>query len=50
MERGPIRDTEIKYVLRNALCDDIDSREVFMKGIDHSYYYEGDNTFKAKEL
>ncbi len=50
MERSPIRDTEIKHVLRSALCDGIDSREVFMKGIDHSYYYEGYNTFKAEEL
>ncbi len=50
MERSPIRDTEIKYVLWNALTDDIDSREVFMKGIDHSYYYEGYTTFKAEEL
>ncbi len=50
MERSPIRDTEIKHVLRNALTDDIDSREVFMKGIDHSYYYEGYTTFKAEEL
>ncbi len=50
MERSPIRDTEIKHVLWNALTDDIDSREVFMKGIDHSYYYEGYTTFKAEEL
>ncbi len=50
MERSPIRDTEIKHVLSAALCDDIDSREVFMKGIDHSYYYEGYNTFKTEEL
>ena len=50
MERSPIRDTEIKYVLKNALTDEIDSREVYMKGIDHSYYYEGYATFKAEEL
>ena len=50
MERSPIRDTEIKYVLKNALTDEIDSREVYMKGIDHSYYYEGYTTFKAEEL
>ena len=50
MERSPIRDIEIKYVLKNALTDEIDSREVYMKGIDHSYYYEGYTTFKAEEL
>ena len=50
MERSPIRDTEIKYVLKDALTDEIDSREVYMKGIDHSYYYEGYSTFKAEEL
>ena len=41
MERSPIRDIEIKHVLREALTDQVDSREVFLKGIDHSYYYEG---------
>ena len=50
MERSPIRDIEIKYLLKNALTDDINSREVYMKGIDHSYYYEGYTTFKAEEL
>lgn len=50
MERSPIRDIEIKYVLKNALTDEIDSREVYMKGIDHSYYYEGYTAFKANEL
>lgn len=50
MERSPIRDVEIKYVLKNALTDEIDSREVYMKGIDHSYYYEGYTAFKADEL
>jgi len=50
MERSPIRDIEIKYVLKNALTDKIDSREVYMKGIDHSYYYEGYTAFKADEL
>ena len=50
MERSPIRDIEIKYVLKNALTDDINSREVYMKGIDHSYYYEGYTTFKTEEL
>ena len=50
MERSPIRDIEIKYVLKNALTDEIHSREVYMKGIDHSYYYEGYTAFKADEL
>ena len=50
MERSPIRDTEIKHVLRQALTDETDSREIYMKGIDHSYYYEGYTTFKSEEL
>ena len=50
MERSPIKDIEIKYILKAALTDDIDSREVYMKGIDHSYYYEGYTTFKTEEL
>ncbi len=50
MERSPIRDIEIKHLLKNALTDEVDSREVYMKGIDHSYYYEGYTTFKTKEL
>ena len=50
MERSPIKDIEIKYILKNALTDDINSREVYMKGIDHSYYYEGYTTFKVEEL
>lgn len=50
MERSPIRDIEIKHVLRAALTDAIDSREVYMKGIDHSYYYEGYTIFKTEEL
>ena len=50
MERSPIRDTEIKTVLKAALTDDVNSREVFMKGIDHSYYYEGYTTFKTEDL
>lgn len=48
MERSPIKDIEIKYLLKNALTDDINSREVYMKGIDHSYYYEGYTTFKTE--
>ena len=50
MERSPIRDIEIKYLLKNALTDEIHSREMYMKGIDHSYYYEGYTTFKTEEL
>ena len=50
MERSPILDIEIKHVLKAAMTDQTDSREVFMKGIDHSYYYEGYTTFKAEEL
>lgn len=50
MERSPIKDIEIKYLLKEALTDEINSREVYMKGIDHSYYYEGYSTFKAEEL
>ena len=50
MERSPIKDIEIKYLLKNALTDEIDSRDVYMKGIDHSYYYEGYTTFKTEEL
>ncbi len=50
MERSPIKDIEIKYILKNALTDKIDDREVYMKGIDHSYYYEGYTTFKTEEL
>ena len=45
-----IKDLEIKYVLKNALTDKVNDREVYMKGIDHSYYYEGYTTFKAEEL
>lgn len=50
MERSPIKDIEIKHILKEALTDEIDSREVYMKGIDHSYYYEGYTTFKTEEL
>lgn len=50
MERSPIRDIENKYLLKNALTDEIHSREMYRKGIDHSYYYEGYTTFKAEEL
>lgn len=50
MGRSPIKDIEIKYLLKNALTDEINSREVYMKGIDHSYYYEGYTTFKTEKL
>ena len=50
MERSPIKDVEIKVVLKDALTDEINSREVYMKSIDHSYYYEGYTTFKTEEL
>ncbi len=50
MERSPIKDIEIKHILKAALTDEINSREVYMKGIDHSYYYEGYTTFKTEEL
>lgn len=50
MERSPIKDVEIKVLLKGALTDEINSREVYMKGIDHSYYYEGYTTFKAENL
>ncbi|MBD5157689.1 MAG: cell filamentation protein Fic [Butyrivibrio sp.] len=50
MERSPIKDIEIKHILKNALTDKTGDREVYMKGIDHSYYYEGYSIFKAEEL
>ena len=50
MERSPIKDVEIKVLLKDALTSDVNSREIFMKGIDRSYYYEGYTTFKAEEL
>ena len=50
MERSPIKDVEIKVLLKNALTNEINSKENFMKGIDHSYHYEGYNNFKTEEL
>ena len=50
MERSPIKDVEIKVLLKGALTDEINSREVYMKGIDHSYFYEGYSAFKTEEL
>ncbi len=50
MERSPIKDIEIKYILKQALTDQINDREVYRKGIDHSYYYEGYAVYKTEEL
>ncbi len=50
MERSPIRDIEIKYLLKRALTEKIHDREVYMKGIDHSYYYEGYSAYRTNEL
>lgn len=50
MERSPVKDIEIKHLLRAALTDDVGSREIYMEGIDHSYFYEGYSTFKTGEL
>ncbi len=50
MERSPIRDTEIKHVLKQALTDKVADRTIYMKGIDHSYYYEGYTLYKVEEL
>ena len=50
MERSPIKNLEIKFLLQNALTEHIDDREVYMKGIDASYMYEGYEEFKTKDL
>lgn len=50
MERSPIKDVEIKALLKHALTELIDDREVYMKGIDASYYYEGYNSYRSKDL
>ncbi len=50
MERSPIKNLEIKYLLKNALTDKINDREVYMKGIDTSYNYEGYNLFNVEDL
>lgn len=50
MERSPIKDLEIRCLLKNALTDKVSDREIYMKGIDHSYFYEGYTTFKTKDL
>ena len=50
MERSPIKDTEIKLLLKNALTDDITDRELYMKGIDNSYFYEGYSMYRTSEF
>lgn len=50
MERSPIKDIEIKFLLKNALTNNVNDREIYMKGIDHSYYYEGYYVFKMENL
>ena len=50
MERSPVRDIEIRHILRQALTDKVNDREIYMKGIDHSYYYEGYAVYKTEEL
>lgn len=50
MERSPVNDLEIKAVLAEALTDDINNRELFMKGLDYSYYFEGYQLFKSEDL
>ena len=50
MERSPIKDVEIKVLLKSVLTDEINSREVYMIGIDHSYYYESLSAFRAGDL
>ena len=50
MERSPIKDIEIKHLLKNALTDHIDNREIYMKGIDNSYLYEGYQSFVTEEV
>ena len=50
MERSPIKDIEIKHILKEALTEKIDDREIYMKGLDTSYYYEGYMVYKAEEL
>ncbi|MBQ6987093.1 MAG: Fic family protein, partial [Oscillibacter sp.] len=50
MERSPVRDTEIKHVLRDALTDKINDREIYMKGLDRSYAYEGFSAFRSGDL
>ena len=50
MERSPVKDIEIKFLLKNALTDNVNDRRIYMKGIDYSYYYEGYYVYKTEEL
>lgn len=50
MERSVVKDIEIKYILKQALTDEIDNRNIFMKGIDISYYYEGYSEYSIEEM
>lgn len=50
MERSPVKDLEIRHLLKEALTDRVNDREVYMKGIDYSYYYEGYVIYKTEEL
>lgn len=50
MERSPIKDIEIKFLLKNALTDQVNNREMFMKGVDHSYDYEGYHSYRTEDL
>ena len=50
MERSPIKDIEIKHLLKQALTNQVNNREIYMKGIDYSYYYEGYTVYKTKDL
>ena len=49
MERSPIKDIEIKHLLRQDLTDRVHDRELYMKGIDYSYYYDGYSVYKTGE-
>ena len=50
MERSPVKDVEIKVLLKAALTDQVNSREMFMKGVDHSYDYEGYSSYRTQDL
>ena len=50
MERSPIQDIEIKFLLNHALTEKINDREIYIKGVDASYHYEGYNVFRTEEL
>lgn len=50
MERSPVKDIEIKHLLKTEVTAEVSNREIFIKGIDHSYYYEGYTAFRTEEL